>query len=165
MYINLMENEIDDESKEKITINVRIDENMASDKVFDKKDLEQELCQYLELNTVSVISTSSFEIVKEMCVAKLCQVIGIRCAYNYKRDFFKSFSIIMGVCVAMELELDFSQAPLYLGLIKIDGVNYVNTVLNMLTHEDRDSAFLDAFKLIKAKDSRLKSHLEELIKE
>ena len=63
MYINLMENEIDDESKEKITINVRIDENMASDKVFDKKDLEQELCQYLELNTVSVISTSSFEIV------------------------------------------------------------------------------------------------------
>ena len=126
---------------------------------FEEKKIIDRVCEYLHMQRPDLFDTSIEDEIKDLCSAKLCDVIGIRCAYNPKNDFFNFFSTIMGEAVCIKLHLNMNIAPNALRLVRYDGINFVNSAYQLLNSEDVDEAFIDAYNLV----DRYK-HLIERIK-
>lgn len=126
---------------------------------FEEKKIIDRVCEYLHMQSPDLFDTSIEDEIKDLCSAKLCDVIGIRCAYNPKNDFFNFFSTIMGEAVCIKLHLNMNIAPNALRLVRYDGINFVNSTYQLLNSEDVDEAFIDAYNLV----DRYK-HLIERIK-
>ena len=58
---------------------------------FKEKNIIDKVCKYLKMQSQELFSSSVEDEIKNLCSAKLCDVIGIRCAYNPKNDFFNFF--------------------------------------------------------------------------
>lgn len=115
---------------------------------FEEKKIIDMVCEYLHIQIPDQFNTSIKDMIKELCSAKLCDVIGIRCAYNPKNDFFNFFSTIMGEAVCIKLHLKITIAPNILRVVRYEGVNFVNTAYHLLNNEDVDEAFIDAYNLV-----------------
>ena len=92
-------------------------------------------------------SESLTERVKEMCVAKLCNEIGIRCEYNYKSGFFNFFSSIMGQAISEKLNLNLCLDDYNLRFVKFENVNLVKTASSILEDKCVNEAFIDVYEL------------------
>ncbi len=86
-------------------------------------------------------------IIKEMCVKKLCEVVGIKCGCNFKNPYFNFFGCVMGQALCNKLKIRLTIAPAGLRLIKYDGINFVSKAEEYLEGEDVDEAFIDVFDL------------------
>lgn len=86
--------------------------------------------------------------IKQVCVAKLCKVVGIRSNYNYKSRFFDFFSGIVGQAVCDKLNLPVVVAPDKFRFIRYDGINFVKRATELLNNPDIEDAFIDLFNLI-----------------
>lgn len=115
---------------------------------FKEKNIIDKVCKYLKMQSPELFSSSVEDEIKNLCSAKLCDVIGIRCAYNPKNDFFNFFSTIMGEAVCIKLHLNINIAPNILRLVRYDGINFVNSTYQLLLSEDVDEAFIDAYNLV-----------------
>ena len=51
-----------------------------------KEETVIKIKNFLELESCEIFSLDESEQIKEMCVAKLCEVLGIACVYNYKNQ-------------------------------------------------------------------------------
>ena len=87
------------------------------------------------------------ERVKEVCVAKLCDKIGIRCEYNYKNQFFNFFSSIMGQAISEKLNLNLCLDEYNLRFIRFENVNLIKTAGTFLNEEEIDEAFIHVYEL------------------
>ena len=85
--------------------------------------------------------------VKEMCVAKLCDAIGIRCEYNYKNIFFDFFSSIMGQAISEKLNLNLCLDDYNLRFVKFESVNLIKSAGVILDCKEIDEAFIDVYEL------------------
>lgn len=113
----------------------------------NNKIIVEEVSKYLELKTSDVESITSSDIIKELCVKKLCEIVGIKCRYNYKTEFFNFFSSFVGEAVSLILKLGVRVAPDSLRLFKYNKINFVQRAVELLESEDKDEAIIDLFNL------------------
>ena len=107
----------------------------------------EKLQNYLNFAPSFFKSKCLTEKVKEICVAKLCDAIGIRCDYNYKNIFFNFFSSIMGQAISEKLELNLCVDEFNLRFVKFENVNLVKTAGLILERKEIDEAFIDVYEL------------------
>ena len=108
----------------------------------------KEIKQFLELNDFSFISKEETEQAKEMCVAKLCEVLGIEYAYNYKGVMFQIFSSVMAEAIYQKLKINKQIASDSLRLIKYNGINFIEKAKMFLESKDIEEATLDIFNFV-----------------
>lgn len=104
--------------------------------------------RYLELEYFKFSTTDAVEQAKETCVAKLCEVLGIKYTYNYKGIMFQIFSSVMAEAVCNKLKINLKIADDNLRLVKYNGVNFVEKAKSFLDAEDIDEATLDIFNFV-----------------
>lgn len=114
----------------------------------DREILIEKVCDFLKISKPNLHSETNKEIIKELCVARLCKSVGINCKYNYKSEFFEFFSNIVGEALADKLNLNIRVAIDELRLIKYERKNLVQEARRFLDNDNIDEAFLDAFKLV-----------------
>lgn len=117
---------------------------MKQSLAYDIADIKK----FLNLEDINLMSKSFAEQIKELCVAKLCYGIGIKCGYNYKSDFFEFFSSIMGEAMCEKFELDMHVASEELRYVKYEHCNLVNQARIFLEQDCLDEGFIDAFNFI-----------------
>lgn len=122
-----------------------MDENKTNLK---NEEIIEKVRKYLKEDRVLSAGNSVEDSVRELCVARLCKAIGIRCDFNYRTDFFQFFSAIMGEAVSVKLNLKLRIASDVLRLFKHKGVNLVERTLQYLDNPILDEAFIDTFNLV-----------------
>lgn len=118
-------------------------ENTKSNQQIIKK-----ICSFFRLENMHLKSEDLIDNIKELCVARLCKSIGLTGKYNYKSDFFEFFSSIMGQAVCEVLQINVNIACDELRLIKYNHINLIQEVVQFLTTETQEEAFLDTFDLV-----------------
>lgn len=113
----------------------------------DAEKIIESVRDFLRLKQPILKSLSIKENIKEMCVLKLCKVIGLNSNFNYQSEFFNFFSSIMGEAVCEQLSINIHIASDELRLIKYEHINLVQKVSEFLTAKSLEEAFLDAFNL------------------
>ena len=112
-----------------------------------KENILKDICNYLGVKQVDFSGATLKEMIKELCVARLCKAVGITGKYNYKSSFFDFFSSIMGEAVCDKLKLKIHVASDELRLIKYERINLIEKVKLFLENETTEEAFIDAFNL------------------
>lgn len=107
----------------------------------------KKVCEFFRFDCPEVHSKDTKEAIKEVCVARLCQAIGLS-LYNVKSEFFDFFSSIIGEAVCEKLSIKVRIAYDELRLVKYDHINLVGEVKWFLDNETIEEAFLDAFNLV-----------------
>ena len=77
----------------------------------DRDSIINKICVFFKMDCPILQSTTIQETIKEICVARLCKSIGIRCEYNYKSTFFEFFSQIIGEAVCDKLHIKLRIQP------------------------------------------------------
>lgn len=107
-----------------------------------------EIKQFLEISDFKFVSNEKVEQAKEMCVAKLCEVLGIEYAYNYKGIMFQIFSSVMAEAICQKLKINKIIASDSLRLFKYNGVNFIEKAKMFLETKDVEEATLDIFNFV-----------------
>lgn len=118
-----------------------------NDIVNSENEILSRLNSYLNFSHSIYYAEKLTEKIKEVCVAKLCDAIGIRCAYNYKNVFFDFFSSIAGEAISQKLNFRLTIDEYNLKFIKFDDVNLVASALTILNMKEIDEAFIDIYEL------------------
>lgn len=113
----------------------------------DTSSLIVRICDYLNIKKPMLHSETPTEIIKELCVAKLCLAIGLTGSYNYKSDFFTFFSEIMGEALCEKLSINLRVARDEIRLVKYEGVNLVEQAKKFLNNDLIEESVLDIFEL------------------
>lgn len=114
----------------------------------EKENIINGICSYLKIEQPVLHSLTLKEEIKELCVARLCKSIGIKCEYNYKSNFFEFFSNITAEALCNKLKIKIRIAPDHLRLFRYERVNLVDEVRKFLENDDIDEAFIDSFNFI-----------------
>ena len=85
--------------------------------------------------------------IKEICVKRLCEVVGIKCGCNFRNPYFNFFGCVMGQAICNKLSIKQTVAPAGLRLIKYDGINFISKAEHFLLNPDIEEAFIDIFDL------------------
>jgi len=113
----------------------------------DIKNTIQRICEFFRLEKPTLISTNLKDIIKELCVIRLCKAIGLRYSVCFKSDFFDFFASLMGEAVSQKLSLKVRVACDELRLIKYNRLNLIQEIKSFLENETVEEAFIDAFEL------------------
>ena len=111
------------------------------------QEIVSNITEYLNLNKIDLTSNTLTENIKELCVAKLCNIIGITCKYNYKSDFFELFSSLTGEALCEKFNLKIHIANDELRLIKYERINLVEKAKSFFLNENIEESILDIFNL------------------
>lgn len=117
----------------------------------EKERLEEQIllqaCEFLNFERKKILSAGLKDGVKELCVGRLCQALGVECAYNYKNEFFNFFSCIMGEVVSSKLGHDLGIDEYKLKYIKVENTNLITSAQTMFENPNMDQAFIDVYNL------------------
>jgi len=113
----------------------------------NKEEIIKKVCEFLQCNKPVITSSETTEIIKEICVARLCGIVGLTGRYNYKSKFFNFFSSIMGEAISLKLNLKIRIASDELRLFKYERINLIDETIKYLNTESIEEAFLDTFEL------------------
>ena len=125
-----------------------VDMNKIVENDIGKEQAVKKVCDFFRLDSHTTAEIYAGDIIKELCVARLCKAIGLAYKDNFKSEFFNFFSCIMGEAVCQKLGLNIRIASDELRLVKYDNVNLVKEVKSYLDNETVEEAFLDAFNLV-----------------
>ena len=112
-----------------------------------------EVKKFLNLTSYQTKNVCIEEDLKELCVAKLCDVLGIKCTYNYKSNFFKMFAGVFAQAICDILNLKISVADDSFRLFKYNGVNLVEETKYLISNEinaevSMEEIVLDVFNFL-----------------
>ncbi len=103
--------------------------------------------KYLGLENPKIFNKTTKNIIKELCVTRLCRSVGISGTFNYRSDFFDFFASIMGEAVCEKLNIKIHVASEDLRLIKYEHINLIEQARFYLDNETLEEAILDIFEL------------------
>ena len=112
-----------------------------------EEEILVEICNFLQFERTKILSETLVEAVKELCVARLCEALGVGCAYNFKNEFFNFFSCIMGEAVSTRLGHNLGIDEYNLKFIKVENINLINSAHKMLENPNLDEAFIEVYNL------------------
>ena len=124
-----------------LNYNLGIDPNLEKERIFNR------VCTYLEIEKPIMYSNTIEDGVKELCVARMCKSIGIKC-YNYKNKLFNFYATVTGEAVSQELGLKLQIASAEIKFIKYDKINLINQIRFFLISSDIDEAFVEAYNFL-----------------
>lgn len=107
-----------------------------------------EIRRFLRLENMSLKSDSVPENVKELCVARLSRVIGITFAYDYKNEYFRLFSNIVGEAVCRHLGIKLTVGSPVVRLFRYNGINLVEKAKDILDRFELEEAFLELYEFV-----------------
>lgn len=105
------------------------------------------ICSFFKMDVPTLKEQTLEEIVKQICVIRLCKAIGLSGISNIKSEFFDFYSCIMGEAVCEKLQIKLRIASDELRLVKYNHINLVDKVKSYLNNELVEEAVLDAFEL------------------
>lgn len=115
---------------------------------YEQEQVILKICSFLRMAKPKLTETELIDQIKEICVMRVCQAIGVRNMYNSKNRFFCFLSVVMGQALSDMLHLSLHIAPDNLRLIRYNGINFVNKLKEFMQKGDMDEAMIDAFNLI-----------------
>ena len=119
--------------------------NINSD-LNDEKILKK-VMHFIDFDMTDFNGDNIIDNIKELCVKKLCSVVGIKCGCNFRNPYFNFFGCVMGQAICNKLSIRLTIAPAGLRLIKYDGINFVSRAEQYLENPDIDESFIDVFDL------------------
>ena len=99
------------------------------------------------------------EQIKELCIKKLCESIGIKCVYNARNIFFNFFASIAGEAVVIKLHINIKVDKNNLKCFKFNDINLIYYAMFLLDSEYVSEAIIDIYELA----DRFKWVIEELV--
>ena len=121
------------------------------------EEVTNALCVFLRLDRPNLISNTIEERVKEVVVAKLCELMHIVCPYNYNNDTFYFYSLLVGDVLINKMGYKIQVAPAVFKLFKYNGINYIEEVDRLITTLPLDKSLIDCFVVL----DELKEKFEE----
>ena len=121
--------------------------NNENENEIEKEQTILKICEFFKLDYPSFNTLNLKEIIKKLCVIRLCKAIGLSGACEFKSDFFEFFSLLMGEAVCQKLKINLHIAIDDLRLIKYNRINLIEEIKMYLDTETLEEAFLDAFEL------------------
>lgn len=112
------------------------------------EDNIKKIQEFLQLKRYNCSRIEEDEQIKEICVAKLCEILGIECEYNYKNQMFQIFSSILAQAICEKLKIKKNIASDSIRLFKYNGINFIEKAKMFLNSEDVDEAVLDIFNYV-----------------
>lgn len=112
------------------------------------KEVVDNISSFLKLKNYQIQSKTTKMAIQELCVVKLCRVVGLTGYFNYQSEFFSLFSNVMGEAICNHLGIRICIACDELRLIKYERINLIDCVKEFLLNESLEEAFLDAFELM-----------------
>ena len=106
-----------------------------------------DICNFLQFERSKILSETLNDAIKELCVARLCQALGVGCAFDFKNEFFNFFSCIMGEVVSTKLGHNLGIDEYHLKFIKVENVNLIYAAATMIENPNLDEAFIDVYNL------------------
>lgn len=103
--------------------------------------------KYLKLEEFELKSVEIIENIKELCVARLCREIGITFRYDYKSEYFRLFSNVVGEAVCRVLDIKVTVGSPVVRLVRYNGVNLVDKACELLKTESLEEAFVDLYNI------------------
>jgi len=117
-------------------------------KMQNNENMLRKACLFLEMDMPIFSSSSVEERIKELCVIKVCNCLGIKYVYNYNNRFLEFFSSVMGEALVDKLNLNISIAGPEIRFVKYNHVSLINEVQKYLNNADKNEAFIDAFNFL-----------------
>lgn len=114
----------------------------------DNKVVLNKVCGFLDVKMPILSSMNLNDNIRELCVVKLCKVLGLKCAYNYKNNLLDFFSAIIAQAVAEKLSLRLNIAGANYRFVKYNHVNLIQEVKLMLDDNNLDESFVDIFNFL-----------------
>ncbi len=118
---------------------------MQTNYILNRDQILNKICTYFNMDKPILSSDEICENIKELCVAKLCKTMGLKCAYNFRNQFFDNYSIITGEAVCMRLNINTHIANDNIRLVRYDRINFIRYVSDLFETEEVDEAIIDAF--------------------
>lgn len=109
---------------------------------------EEKVKIFLKMEGYEFCGTGTAEKIKNMCIAKMCRVIGINCENCYNSKLFQIFGSILGEAVCNKLKLGMHVANENLRYVSFNGINFVDKAMHFLNTFDVDEAVLDVFNFV-----------------
>lgn len=126
-----------------------IEKQRRAEELRREEEILSRACKFLNFERAKILSVTLKDGVKELCVARLCQALGVGCAYNFKNEFFNFFSCIMGEVVSNKLGHDLGIDEYKLKYIKVENTNLITSAQTMFENPNMDQAFIDVYNLAK----------------
>lgn len=108
----------------------------------------QQVKDYLKLKEYKVHGNIIKENIKELCVVKIFDILGIGCGYNYRNEYFDIYSSVLGEAVCEKLKIKVHIASDNLRFVRYEGINFIDKSVTFLEKENLDEAVLDIFNFV-----------------
>ena len=108
----------------------------------------QRIKQFLKMETYNTESEYIAESIKELCVAKLCDILGIGCGYNFRNEYFEVYASVLGEVICEKLELNIHVAKESIRFIRYEGINFIEKSRQILEREEINEAIVDIFNFV-----------------
>lgn len=107
-----------------------------------------EVRRFLRLNNLVLTSKTQVENIKELCVARLCNAIGIDFKYDYNCEYFRLFANVVGEAVCRVLNINLVVGCPEVRFIRYNHINLVDRACEILKSCEIEEAFLDLYNFI-----------------
>lgn len=109
---------------------------------------EEKVRAFLKMSGYTFVGGDVGEKIKNMCIAKMCRVIGIDCEQCYNSKLFQIFGGILGEAVCRKLMLSLHVVSEELRYLCFNGINFVEQSVHFLNEFEVDEAVLDIFNFV-----------------
>ena len=121
--------------------------NNESVEEMEKWKVIKKLCDFFKMEIPNLDNQPIEEMVKRICIIRLCKAIGLAGVKNIKSDFFDFYSCIMGEAVCKKLQIKLHVASDELRFIKYNQINLIDKATQYLEQEFLEEAIIDTFEL------------------
>ena len=88
--------------------------------------------QYLKVEDKELSTNDAVDNVKELVIARLCKVIGITFAYNYRSKYFRLFANVVGEAICRMFDIRLVVGEPMVRLVRYNHINLVDKALEIL---------------------------------
>lgn len=122
---------------------------MCTNKTRDDGEMVlSQVCSYFKMQKPNLTESLFDDRLKELCVIKIFEAIGVKNMYNRENRFFRFLSTCMAQAVSDILNLKLNIAPANVRFVRYDGINFVNQIAEYLQQDDIQLAVIDSFNLV-----------------
>ena len=111
-------------------------------------ELTEKLCRVLRIEEPRYTRVTIKDRIREIVVAKLCEIINIECSYNYENSTFYFFSMYVGESLINKLRYNIRITPKGLGFLNCNGKNLSQEVHKMLDTSTLEDSLLNCFNFL-----------------
>lgn len=109
---------------------------------------EERVKIFLQMAEYKLWGKDIAEKIKNLCIAKICDVIGINCEKCYNSKVFQIYASILGEAVCVKLMTENHVLNEELRCVSFNGVNFVEKSTYFLNIFEVNEAILDIFNLV-----------------